>query len=950
MRDLKASEHDPLDSIIEEFTARVRGGEHPTVKEYVDRYPESAERIRELFPALAEIEHVGFTLGHVEESKKTVTRIGEYSILREIGRGGMGVVYEAVQESLGRHVAIKVLTASVNRNPQYLDRFRREARAAGKLHHTNIIPVFGTGEADGIPYFTMQYIPGSDLDQVLKCVVRMRCRTTGLTKSDIANGVGVSTATNTTANGSSSGELLGAEPEKQYFERIAKLGVQAADGLAYAHSQGVLHRDVKPSNLLLDANGVLWIADFGLAKSEDGDNFTASGDLVGTVRYMAPERFQGTADPRSDIYSLGATLYELFTLQPAFGSPDRAQLIHQVLSSDPIRPRQLNPHIPRDLETIVLTALAKDPERRYQSSHDLAADLRRFLEDEPILARRLSYTELSLRWCRRNRPQVIAAGIVVCTLSVGITGTTFGLLEAQRHERNARAETIAKENALQAEAAQRSIAVQKQTEAEMSARAEVAQRRTAEADFQEARRVLAGYRELGEVLAKHPENERLAREILTRLVQVYDGFLSRHANDPVAWDEVLQARFRTASMHWTLGNIDKASALFEQGIASIRANPERVRLDATGQRNLASGLTQLACLKMNHGNSADAGTLFRESIALLRDLHGREPTVVATQVALGNALVNYGCILRGEGRYAESETQIREAIALEKQAIRAAPREEQYCLELVLALEGLGLSIETPERQIEAEGYWLEAIGLLRGLSKARPDSNEYPHLIGRILRVLATSQTRRGDGTRAEISIAESLGISELLSKKYPQISFYRWEHLNTLFFYCNMLEAKDRSGESEKKLCTALDPVLRRWKTQSTEAVTDGVLQSDVARLYFALGSVISRDVHRDNEAADFYRQSHDLTPFQPATMNNLAVLLLRSRNPQGWDRSMTVCLAHRAVELEPNEPLYWGTLSGALAMNGSIPEALAAAAVQLRLVLRQKSKSGQSQSRPE
>ena len=125
MRDLKTSEYDPLDFIIEEFTARVRGGEHPTVEEYVGRYPESADRIREFFPALAEIEHVGFTLGHVQESKKTVTRIGEYSILREIGRGGMGVVYEAVQESLGRHVAIKVLTASVNRNPQYLDRFRR---------------------------------------------------------------------------------------------------------------------------------------------------------------------------------------------------------------------------------------------------------------------------------------------------------------------------------------------------------------------------------------------------------------------------------------------------------------------------------------------------------------------------------------------------------------------------------------------------------------------------------------------------------------------------------------------------------------------------------------------------------------------------------------------------------------------------------------------------------
>ena len=205
---------------------------------------------------------------------------------------------------------------------------------------------------------------------------------------------------------------------------MARVGVQVAEALAYAHQQGIVHRDIKPSNLLLDTQGTVWVTDFGLAKAEGTDELTSPGDLLGTLRYMAPERFQGQADPRSDVFSLGLTLYEMVTLRPAFAADERAQLIERMLHAEPPRPRQLDGRIPRDLETMILKAIAKEPARRYQTAGELAADLQRFLADRPILARRSTATEQFGRWCRRN-PWLaganIAAAVLTTILAIGST-------------------------------------------------------------------------------------------------------------------------------------------------------------------------------------------------------------------------------------------------------------------------------------------------------------------------------------------------------------------------------------------------------------------------------------------------------------------------------------------------------------------------------------------------
>src|SRR5262249_39323519 len=191
------------------------------------------------------------------------------------------------------------------------------------------------------------------------------------------------------------------------------------------HDKGILHRDIKPSNLLPDAAGTVWVTDFGLAKADDSDALTRTGDIVGTLRYMAPERFEGRSDRRSDLYGLGVTLYELLTLRPVFEAPNRARVIERVLHDAPIPPRKLDPHIPRDLETVVLKALAKEPHERYGSAKEMAEDLRRFLEYRPIRARRATATERAAKWARRH-PSAVGATAVLLVLA--LAGLSVGLI------------------------------------------------------------------------------------------------------------------------------------------------------------------------------------------------------------------------------------------------------------------------------------------------------------------------------------------------------------------------------------------------------------------------------------------------------------------------------------------------------------------------------------------
>ncbi len=395
------TDRDPLDLVAEEFADRCRRGEMPSVTDFLGRYPNLAEDLRDLLPAVAQMEllkrhrHSSTPLPvvHVSDCPE---KLGDYRILRELGRGGMGIVYEAMQESLGRRVALKMLPLPGRNDAVRRERFLREAQVAAKLHHTNIVPVFGVGEENGIPYFVMQFIPGCGLNDVIASWKELN--------SDVRH---------------ESPALV----RPNQWRRIADIGAAAAHALAYAHGQGVLHRDVKPGNLLLDHHGTVWIADFGLAKLLDHHTLTATGDLLGTIPYMAPEALRGEGDHRADVYGLGMTLYELATGSMPYQHSNPAVLIREIGEKDPPLPRTVNPRVPRDLETIILKAIAREPGRRYASAAEMAHDLDAYLNDQPIRARRSSVLQRSWLWAKRNpilaMLSTITAGALVFAAIVG---------------------------------------------------------------------------------------------------------------------------------------------------------------------------------------------------------------------------------------------------------------------------------------------------------------------------------------------------------------------------------------------------------------------------------------------------------------------------------------------------------------------------------------------------
>jgi serine/threonine protein kinase/WD40 repeat protein len=426
--------------IVEGLAARLQAGEPVDLEACAREHPECADRLRQLLPAVRMLADLGRSAGGAAGLPPTggpapgpaAGTLGDYRVLREVGRGGMGVVYEAEQISLGRRVALKVLAFAAVLDPRHLQRFQNEARAAACLHHPNIVPVYGVGTDRGTHYYAMQFIEGPTLAALIQGLRRQPRRPadkeTGRQGDKEKDATGSLPGTVADAGQATAVSLSPCLPVSlsDFFRTVARLGVQAAEALEHAHQAGVVHRDVKPANLMVDARGTLWVTDFGLAVCQSDTGVTRSGDLIGTLRYMSPEQALGrrrALDHRTDVYSLGATLYELLTLEPAFGGDDRQELLRRIASEEPRPARRLNPAVPADLETIVAKAMAKAPDERYATAQELAEDLRRYLEDRPIRARRPSLWQKGRKWARRNEP--VVWGLALFT-ALALLGSLLG--------------------------------------------------------------------------------------------------------------------------------------------------------------------------------------------------------------------------------------------------------------------------------------------------------------------------------------------------------------------------------------------------------------------------------------------------------------------------------------------------------------------------------------------
>jgi eukaryotic-like serine/threonine-protein kinase len=405
-----------MGQIVDEFLERLGSGEQPDVEEYARRYPQLAAMLRNMLPAVQVIHFSAATAPRPAAQPAPEVQpegpLGDFRIVREVGRGGMGIVYEAVQISLGRRVALKVLPFAAALDDRQLQRFKNEALAAAHLQHQSIVPVYYVGCERGVHFYAMQFIHGRTLAAVID---ELRA---GLEEH---------------------GSILDPRPSvpdlrSSFFRTAAHLGLQAALALEYAHQEGIIHRDIKPANLLVDPKGHLWITDFGLARLQNENHLTVSGDLLGTLRYMSPEQASGrpsAVGPRTDVYSLGASLYELLSLGPLFDGRDRQELLRQIAFEEPRPLRRVNPDVPEELEVIVRKALEKEPRARYATAGELADDLQRFLEDKPIRARRPSWAEQARKWARRHRPVVWSAAAALLVTLAALAGSVGWVVRDQ---------------------------------------------------------------------------------------------------------------------------------------------------------------------------------------------------------------------------------------------------------------------------------------------------------------------------------------------------------------------------------------------------------------------------------------------------------------------------------------------------------------------------------------
>src|SRR5262245_21716884 len=637
-----------FNDVLAEYLDALETGQPEDREALLQRHPDLADDLRAFFVRAEQVQGLAAPLrattaagsssadASIDSAESSFPGLPaeQFRIVREVGRGGMGVVYEAMELSLGRRVALKVLRREDQADPRALERFRREARIVARLHHTNIVPIFQVGEHDGLHYFAMEFIDGRGLDKVLH-----ELRQPPSTANALAGGTQPLTPPPSNAQPTTDANVRQHSIPIQESDRsgilpydryrfVARLGVAVAEALAHAHEHGVLHRDIKPSNLLLDRQGTVWVTDFGLAK-EGQETFTESGEMLGTLRYLAPERFSGQIDERGDVYSLGATLYELVNLRPVHDDPDRAQLMAAILHHEPARSRQLDARVPRDLETIVLKALAKDPAHRYATARALVYDLRRFLDDAPIQARRASLVERGWRWCRRNPGIAVTSTAAVVALLIGLG---IALWQWQRAEDAAQR---AEENATQA-------------------------KKDFEMAFQAIDQMLGGVSDDHLMSFPYRDTTRVAR--LQDAVRLYRNLLQGKEARP-------EVRLALARAHCWLGQVhsganDQQQSLrdYNEALALVEDLPPTEANDVEHRRLAAVIYTYRGNVKVLQQQIADAETDYRQALVRWDALSAECPDAPPIAVGRTFTLLYLNAALRGTSRLDEAEPLVRQAV------------------------------------------------------------------------------------------------------------------------------------------------------------------------------------------------------------------------------------------------------------------------------------------------
>ncbi len=656
-----------LERVVHEFTQRLRSGEHPSIAEYQEKYPALQSELEDLLASVAMIEQLKPNASAATSSRSNLDefsalkQIGSYTIVGELGRGGMGIVFEAIHESLGRRVAIKVMPTPLVNREKHVERFEREAKAAAKLHHTNIVSVHGAGEGDGFHYYVMDWVDGralnevvarlADSESIVNSLSTQRADETRLenpTSATLAISEGMQDSLSEFTVGTAVDPKQGAEKadgresklDSRHFRWAARISANIADALSYAHQAKILHRDIKPSNIILDRKGVVWITDFGLAKDSSNEiNLTKTGDVIGTPQYLAPESLEGKYDQRSEVYCLGLTLYELATLQPAYRSGTTAEVIRAIATSSPVSPRKIDSGIPTDLSTIIDKAVARDPGSRYQTADAMRADLLAFVEDRPIAARPPSTLETIVKWGRRNPLAAALSAVSALLLMLVAVSATIGYLytiDALDKEASKSAQLAAEK--LESER-QRNAALDARNKAQSFAAEMKVQYDRAEANidvtleaFDEmfkqvmsrgsTSQVSSDVEGFEELMGIETTVTRQDAEFLEKLLVFYDRFANQNAENESLMAESARAFRRAANIHQLVGQYQQSTEAYQKSIDLY----QRILEDSDSKEvliALVQAKSELARAIRRNGSRtrwSEALKENREAIALLETL------------------------------------------------------------------------------------------------------------------------------------------------------------------------------------------------------------------------------------------------------------------------------------------------------------------------------------------
>lgn len=720
-------------------------------------------------------------------------RLGDFRLIRAIGRGGMGVVYEAEQLSLGRRVAVKTLPLAAGLQPTDLRRFRHEARTAALLSHPHIVPIYAVGEDRGVHYFAMRLIEGRSLAELIE----RRRPENGSTLPQAAPG-------NPTAT---HGEAVEVEPvpdgEGTPFPDdprfAAELALQAAEALAHAHAAGIVHRDVKPANLLLDDRGHLWVADFGLAFLPGATRLTQSGALVGTLRYMSPEQVEprrGVVDGRADLYGLGATLYELVTRRPVIEAGDHGAAIAAVLNRTPIPPRRLNAKVPADLETIVLKMLAKNPSDRYASADDLADDLRRFLAGKPILARRPTLYERLIRWAGEHRAATLAAGAAVAVV-IGLQAVHQRELALERNE----------------------TLIERQ------------QARAAVDDL---------YGHFSEQwLAIEPGAEPRQREFLAKAQAYYDRLAAMPGS---SWDDrfaAAVARRRAANIAVRLGREDDADAKYRDAEDRFRELATEARERVEAMREIAICAADYGNLLRMRGRSDDAAGQFRSAEAYFRQLIERNEPDPRDRAGLAGVENNLGLLWQNRGKANDAEACFRSARSRFAALAGDFPNRAIFVSEAANCGHNLGEVQSDTGRLEDAVSTFRETLILRQRARELAPGVPAYRRELARTQTSLAAAMLKSGKIADAAGIAEQAVAERERLAAESPAVPAYRFEWACGLRILAECRSADGRRADANRTAEHAVELLKPLAEGSGQSAV-----EAELARAYQTSGAILAAD----------------------------------------------------------------------------------------------------------